>query len=55
MKGKSLESLIDIAIAKEEEAYQFYMNLHDRAGDKEVKDTLKFLASEEKKAGPRKA
>lgn len=49
MKGKSLESLVDIAIAKEEEAYQFYMNLYDRAGDKEVKDTLQFLANEEKK------
>ena len=49
MKGKRLDSLIDIAIAKEEEAYKFYMNLHDRAGDKEVRDTLQFLANEEKK------
>ncbi|MBE9546502.1 MAG: ferritin family protein [Proteobacteria bacterium] len=49
MKEKNLGSLIDIAIEREEEAYGFYMGLHDRIEDKSVKDTLKFLADEEQK------
>jgi len=49
MSEKKLEYLLDIAIRNEEEAYDFYMNLHDRVAEKEVKDTLLFLAQEEKK------
>jgi len=49
MKEKKLESLIDIAIEREEKAYGFYMGLCNRIEDESVKDTLKFLAGEEQK------
>jgi len=49
MKDKKLGSLIDIAIEREEEAYNFYMGLCNRIEDESVKDTLKFLADEEQK------
>jgi rubrerythrin len=49
MGDKKLEYLLDIAIRNEEEAYDFYISLHDRVADKEAKDTLAFLADEEKK------
>ena len=46
---KTLESLIDIAIAKEEESFNFYMKLADKVTEGNVKETLNFLAGEEKK------
>ena len=49
MGDKKLEYLLDVAIKNEEDAYNFYMNLYNKLADKEVKDTLKFLADEEKK------
>lgn len=49
MKNKDSESIIERAIKNEEEAYDFYMDLSCRIGDIEVKDTLLFLAQEEKK------
>lgn len=49
MGDKKLDYLLDVAIKNEEDAYNFYMDLHDKVADKEVKDTLKFLAGEEKK------
>ena len=49
MKNMNLESLIALAIKNEEEAYESYMELHNLVEDKEAKDTLKFLAQEEKK------
>ncbi len=49
MGDKKLEYLLDVAIKNEEDAYNFYMDLHNKIADKEVKDTLKFLADEEKK------
>lgn len=49
MGGKKLEYLLDIAIRNEEEAYDFYIDLQNRVDDKEVKETLSFLAEEEKK------
>jgi rubrerythrin len=49
MKEKKLESLIDIAIDREVEAYDFYMSLADKVEDPDVKDTLAFLAGEERK------
>ena len=48
MKNMTLESLIALAIKNEEEAYESYMELHNLVEDKEAKDTLKFLAQEEK-------
>jgi rubrerythrin len=47
METNSLQSVIDLAIQKEEEAYDFYMNLRDVVEDNMVKDTLKYLANEE--------
>jgi len=49
MGDKKLDYLLDVAIKNEEDAYNFYMDLHNKIDDKEVKDTLKFLADEEKK------
>ncbi len=49
MENKSLEGLIDKAIKREEEAYDFYMALQSRITDQVAIDALKFLAAEEKK------
>ena len=48
MKNMTLESLIALAIKNEEEAYESYMELCSLVEDQEAKDTLKFLAQEEK-------
>jgi len=40
MKEKKLESLIDIAIDREAEAYDFYRGLSDKVEDPDAKDTL---------------
>ncbi len=47
--GNTLSSAIDIAISKEQEAYDFYMDLYNKVEDKEAKSTLKFIAQEEAK------
>ncbi len=47
--GNTLNSAIDIAIAKEKEAYDFYMDLYKKVKDKEAKSTLKYIAQEEAK------
>ena len=49
MADNTLEYLIDVAIKNEEESYNFYMDLFNKIPGKEIKDTLKFLAGEEKK------
>jgi rubrerythrin len=46
---KTLDLLLDVAISKEEEAYNFYMDLYNKMTDTQIKDTLKFLADEEVK------
>jgi rubrerythrin len=48
MKNQTLESLIELAITNEREAYASYMELHRMVEDRTAKDTLKFLAEEEK-------
>jgi rubrerythrin len=48
IKNKDSESIIERAIKNEQEAYEFYMDLSKRIGDAEAKDTLLFLAREEK-------
>ncbi len=48
MKNHTLESIIELAIINEQEAYDSYMELHKIVNDKDAKDTLKFLAEEEK-------
>jgi rubrerythrin len=46
---EKLLTLIDTAIQREEDAYAFYNDLHGRASDAAVKDTLEYIAGEEKK------
>ena len=48
MKNHTLESVIALAIINEQEAYDSYMDLHRMVSDQTAKDTLKFLAEEEK-------
>ncbi len=42
-------SFLDLAIQREIEAYDFYMDLHDRVSDNTAKEALKWIAGEEKK------
>lgn len=47
MVSDTLQSVIDLAIQREEEAHNFYMNLSNIVEDKAAKETLKYLADEE--------
>ena len=49
MENKKLELVIETAIQREEEAYNFYMDLSQRVDDPLAKETVAFLASEEQK------
>jgi rubrerythrin len=49
MEEKSLMDLIDTAITREEEAYDFYMELFEKTENAGAKDTLNWIAGEEKK------
>lgn len=46
---KRLSDIFNIAIKREEEAYAFYMDIQGKVDDPAVKDTLEFIAAEEKK------
>jgi rubrerythrin len=46
---KRLSDILEIAIKREEDAYDFYMDIHSKVVDADVKDTLEFIAGEEKK------
>ncbi len=46
---KRVSDIIEIAIKREEDAYDFYMGIHSKVVDPGVKDTLEFIAGEEKK------
>jgi rubrerythrin len=46
---KQLSEIIDLAIQREEEAYDFYMDIFNRLEDPSIKDTVEFIAKEEKK------
>jgi rubrerythrin len=46
---KKLSEVLEIAIQREVEAYDFYMDIYARVEDQSVKDTLEFIAGEEKK------
>jgi rubrerythrin len=48
MEKKFLE-IINRAIKREEEAYAFYMDIHGKVDDANVKDTVRWIAGEEKK------
>jgi rubrerythrin len=47
MGSDTLQSVIDLAIQREEEAFNFYLDLCNVVQDKAAKDTLKYLADEE--------
>jgi rubrerythrin len=47
MGSDTLQSVIDLAIQREEEALNFYLSLCSVVQDKTAKDTLKYLAEEE--------
>jgi len=49
MTEKGLTALIEMAIGREEEAYDFYMDLAAKLSDPAMKDTILFIAGEEKK------
>ncbi len=49
MQEEKLDAIIDLAIQKEEQSYDFYTGLQAKVKDPAVKDTLGFLAKEEVK------
>ena len=46
---KSVSDILEIAIKREEGAYDFYMDIHAKVADPSVKETLEFIAGEETK------
>ena len=46
---KTVAEILEIAIGREEAAYDFYMDIYDKVADPSVKDTVEFIAGEEKK------
>lgn len=46
---KRVSDIIEIAIQREEDAYAFYMDILSKVADPGVKNTLEFIAGEEKK------
>jgi rubrerythrin len=47
--NKRVSDIIAIAIKREEEAYDFYLDIHAKVADPSLKQTLEFIAGEEKK------
>ena len=46
---KRVSDIIELAIKREEDAYDFYMDIHSKVADADIKNTLEFIAGEEKK------
>ena len=46
---KRVADILEMAIQREEDAYAFYMDIHSKVDDAQVKGTLEFIAGEEKK------
>jgi len=46
---KTVAEILDMAIQREETAYDFYMDIYGKVEDASVKDTVEFIAGEEKK------
>jgi rubrerythrin len=46
---KTIADIVDLAIQREQEAYQFYMGIHRNLDDASVRDTVEFIAREEMK------
>ena len=49
MGTKDFAAIIDLAISKEEEAYDFYMELMKMVDDRAARDAVQYIAAEEKK------
>ena len=49
MGAKNVQSILETAIEKEQEAHEFYMDLYNLVEDTTAKDALLFLADEETK------
>ncbi len=49
METRDLSAIIDLAISKEKEAYDFYRELMDMVDDRAARDALEVIAAEEKK------
>ena len=49
MEDKKISEVIDIAIQREEEAITFYRELNKKIHDQSIKDTIEWIAGEEKK------
>jgi rubrerythrin len=45
---KTVADIIEMAIKREEAAYDFYMDIHSTVQDAGVQDTVKYIAREEK-------
>jgi rubrerythrin len=49
METIDVRTVIEKAIAREEQAYAFYTRLHEKVEDPQARETLQFLAGEEQK------
>ncbi len=49
MESKTVQDLIATAIGKEEEAYFFYLDMHDAVSDAQARETIMWIAGEERK------
>jgi rubrerythrin len=49
MLPKTIAECLETAIKREEEAYAFYMDILGKIDDESVKETIEFIAGEEKK------
>jgi rubrerythrin len=47
--GKTVAEILDMAIRREEVAYDFYMDIYEKVEDATVRETVEFIAREEKK------
>jgi len=49
MEDERLKDIIEIAIQREQEAHDFYMDLYEKVADQSSKDALQWVAAEEQK------
>ena len=49
MEDKKISEVINLAIQREEDAIRFYRELNHKIQDQSIKDTIKWIAGEEKK------
>lgn len=49
MKDQNIAHIIETAIQREEEAFEFYMGIRAKVNEQAVQDALEFIAGEEKK------